>query len=211
VGYFAVLTTTGRRSGLPRRTPLNYAVRDGAVYLLAGFGPGSDWYRNLVAHPEVTLRLPGRVVRGTARPVTDPEEAARGALAVCRNSGFALAFLGLPPLVSSDRAIRRRVAGLPVVRVDAHAPVRPGRHDPGSAFFLLPHVVLPAALVLGARAVRARARGGWAPRASRRSGGSGDPALLTSGAGSSRPPRPGDRGSSGQDGDGPPTSGCFTT
>lgn len=174
VGYFAVLTTTGRRSGLPRRTPLNYAIADGGVYLFAGFGPSSDWYRNLVAHPQVTLRLPGRIVHGTAHPLSDPQEAARAAVAVCRNSGFALAFAGLPPLVAGEAAIRRRMAGLPVVRVEAVEPVLPRRHDPGSPFFLLPHVVAPVAVGLAARALHRRraagprrARGGGRPSRTR--------------------------------------------
>lgn len=147
LGYFAVLTTLGRRSGLPRETPLNYALLDGGVYLLAGFGPRSDWYRNLCAHPAVTVRLPGRTFHGTATPVTDSDEAARAAVAVARNSGFALVFEGLRPIGTTDEELRRQFAGRPVVRVDvAGGPVEPGRHDPGSPWWMLPHVVAPTAV-----------------------------------------------------------------
>ena len=152
-GWFLVLTTTGRRSGLPRRTPLNYAILDGRVYLLSGFGRRADWYRNLTADPHVTLALPGRVLEGTAEPVLDPVEAERAALAVARNCGFALVFEGLNPLTTTDDRLRAQLAGRPVVRVTAAEPVRPGRHDPGSSWWLLPRVLGVVAVLGAARAV----------------------------------------------------------
>ncbi len=156
VGWFLVLTTTGRRSGLPRRTPLNYAILDGRVYLLSGFGRRADWYRNLADDPRVTLALPGRVVEGTAEPVVDPAEAERAALAVARNCGFALVFEGLNPLTTTDDRLRAQLAGRPVVRVTAAEPVRPGRHDPGSSWWLLPRALGVVAVLGAARAVRRR-------------------------------------------------------
>ncbi|NTW98126.1 MAG: nitroreductase family deazaflavin-dependent oxidoreductase, partial [Oscillochloris sp.] len=58
-GRYLVLTHTGRKSGLPRRTPLNFAEVDGTIYITAGFGAVSDWYRNILASPQVELWLPG--------------------------------------------------------------------------------------------------------------------------------------------------------
>lgn len=58
LGRYLVLVTVGRKSGLPRRTPVNYAVVDGAIYCTAGFGAISDWYRNLRANPNVEIWLP---------------------------------------------------------------------------------------------------------------------------------------------------------
>ncbi|WP_404388969.1 nitroreductase family deazaflavin-dependent oxidoreductase [Humibacillus xanthopallidus] len=156
IGYFLTLTTTGRRSGVPRRTPLNYAILDGRVYLLCGFGAHADWYRNLTADPQVTLSLPGRVVHGRAAPVADPAEAERAMLAVVRNSGIALVFEGLNPLTATDEQLRTKFAGRPVVRVDTPEPVCPGLHDPGSPAWLLPHVVAPLALSVAVRALRRR-------------------------------------------------------
>jgi deazaflavin-dependent oxidoreductase (nitroreductase family) len=43
-----VLTVAGRRSGLPRRTPLTVLERDGRRYLLGGF-PAAEWIRNVRA------------------------------------------------------------------------------------------------------------------------------------------------------------------
>ncbi|MDA2804002.1 nitroreductase/quinone reductase family protein [Nocardiopsis suaedae] len=54
-----LLTTTGARTGLPRTTPLGYLNDEGGrVFVIASAG-GSPrhpaWYRNLLAHPRVTV------------------------------------------------------------------------------------------------------------------------------------------------------------
>lgn len=71
-----LLTTTGRRSGQPRTTPLN-CIADGDRYLaIASFG-GDDrdpqWFKNLQANPEATIQLGSETfpVRAT---VATPEE-----------------------------------------------------------------------------------------------------------------------------------------
>ena len=54
-GRILVLAHTGRRSGRHFLTPLNWAPVTGpsgdleAVYCVAGFGPRTDWYRNVLA------------------------------------------------------------------------------------------------------------------------------------------------------------------
>ena len=68
-----LLTTTGRRSGLPRRTTLTFQPLDGRYLVLAGMGVGSDWYRNLLARPRVGVRIGARRFAATAQPVLDPE------------------------------------------------------------------------------------------------------------------------------------------
>lgn len=180
VGFMALLTTTGRRSGLPRRTPLNYAILDGGIYLLAGFGERTDWLDNLRADARVEVRLPGRTVVGDARVVTDPAEASRAALAVARNCGFALVFEGLNPLTVRDEALRTRLAGRPVVRVSVlpygadastgeavDTVIAPTGHDPGGRLWLLPHVVLPVLSCAVLRSAARRVRFGSAARRER--------------------------------------------
>ena len=70
-----LLTTTGRRSGQPRTTPLIYG-RDGDRYLVVASRGGAPqhpaWYGNLAARPEVTVqvmadRFPARA--RTASPI----------------------------------------------------------------------------------------------------------------------------------------------
>jgi len=67
-----LLTTTGRKSGLPRVTALQYEEVDGAIYLGSSKGTHADWFQNLVANPCVTVRVKARQFSGIAEPVTDP-------------------------------------------------------------------------------------------------------------------------------------------
>lgn len=57
---FLLLNHTGRKSGRVRQTVLEVAGHDeeSDTYLVAaGFGPRSDWYRNLLKRPEVTIQV----------------------------------------------------------------------------------------------------------------------------------------------------------
>ena len=67
-----LLTTTGRKSGLPRTTPLQYEEIDGAFYLGSSRGVQADWFRNILADPHVTVQVRARRLRGLAEAVTDP-------------------------------------------------------------------------------------------------------------------------------------------
>lgn len=71
------IVTTGRVSGNPHEIEIWFGVLDGAMYLISGNGPGADWYRNMLAHPEVTVKLAGVQHVGRARDVTDPDERRR--------------------------------------------------------------------------------------------------------------------------------------
>jgi deazaflavin-dependent oxidoreductase (nitroreductase family) len=67
-----LLTTTGRKSGQLRVTPLQYEKIDGAYYLGAARGVRADWVRNLQANPDVKLCVGSSDVYGKAEIVTDP-------------------------------------------------------------------------------------------------------------------------------------------
>ncbi len=67
-----LLGTTGRKSGLPRKTPLPYFQYDERLYVIASNGASPrnpDWYENLVANPEVTVQIAGAKLRATAVPL----------------------------------------------------------------------------------------------------------------------------------------------
>jgi deazaflavin-dependent oxidoreductase (nitroreductase family) len=64
---FAYLTTTGRRSGQPHRIEIWFAVEGGTVYLLSGGRDRSDWVRNLLVNPSVTIELGGETFTGVSR------------------------------------------------------------------------------------------------------------------------------------------------
>jgi len=67
-----LLTTTGRKTGLPRVTPLQYEEIDGAIYVGSSRGQKADWFRNILANPHVEVRVKSRRLRGVAETVTDP-------------------------------------------------------------------------------------------------------------------------------------------
>ena len=69
-GRIMVLVHTGRKSGRRRFTPVNYAQVDGEVYCTAGFGAGSDWYKNIIANPAVEVWLPDGWWAGVAEDIT---------------------------------------------------------------------------------------------------------------------------------------------
>ena len=71
------IVTTGRRTGTPHEIEIWFGVHGGTMYLISGNGPGADWYRNLLAHPEVVVKLAGEERLGVARDVTDPDERRR--------------------------------------------------------------------------------------------------------------------------------------
>jgi deazaflavin-dependent oxidoreductase (nitroreductase family) len=72
-----MLTVIGRKSGLPRETPL-LCVPDGDDILIAGSNFGSDkqpvWVVNIQANPEVTVRFRGRTRPMVARRLDDDQE-----------------------------------------------------------------------------------------------------------------------------------------
>jgi deazaflavin-dependent oxidoreductase (nitroreductase family) len=80
---FCYLTTTGRASGRPHTIEIWFALQDHTLYLLSGGGDRSDWVRNLLTRPEVTVRLGRRdaaALDGRARLVeagSDEDELAR--------------------------------------------------------------------------------------------------------------------------------------
>ena len=74
-----VLTVTGRKSGLPRSTPLLCAP-DGDRILIAGSNFGGEkeplWVKNIEANPDVTVRVGGVETERTARQLEGAERAA---------------------------------------------------------------------------------------------------------------------------------------
>jgi deazaflavin-dependent oxidoreductase (nitroreductase family) len=82
---FAYLTTTGRRSGLPREIEIWFALaQDGTtVHVLAGAPERAQWLANARADPAVRVRIGGEECPGRAEvPVPGGAEdaAARAAL-----------------------------------------------------------------------------------------------------------------------------------
>jgi deazaflavin-dependent oxidoreductase (nitroreductase family) len=54
---FCYLTTAGRVSGRPHTIEIWFALQGRTLYVLSGGGDRSDWVRNLLVWPEVTVRI----------------------------------------------------------------------------------------------------------------------------------------------------------
>ncbi|GAA5006937.1 nitroreductase/quinone reductase family protein [Streptomyces siamensis] len=97
-----LLETTGRTSGLPRRTPVGGRRVGDSFWLVSEFGDKSQYVRNIQADPRVRVRIRGRWYHGTAHPLPDDDPRAR---------------LGLLPRMNSA-AVRALGTRLLTVRVD---------------------------------------------------------------------------------------------
>ena len=93
---------------------------------MAGFGAGSDWYRNLLAHPDARIQLGNRSADVRAVPLT-PDEAGEVVYRYARRHPWAvramLRFLGLP-VDGSSAAYHAAGRQIPALRLDpspAHA------------------------------------------------------------------------------------------
>jgi deazaflavin-dependent oxidoreductase (nitroreductase family) len=71
-----VLITTGRKTGRLHQTPLQYELLDGSYYVGSARGIDADWYRNILANPEVKFILEGMEYSAFAEAITDPERIA---------------------------------------------------------------------------------------------------------------------------------------
>ena len=73
------LHTIGRTSGKRRSTMLTTPIRDDGTDVLVASKGGDDrdpdWFRNLVANPDIELTVDGEVVPLTARVATEAEKA----------------------------------------------------------------------------------------------------------------------------------------
>ena len=71
-GFILLLTTTGRKSGMKRVTPLQYERIGDDYYLGAARGLKADWVRNIQSNPRVEIRVGAKRFQGQAEVITDP-------------------------------------------------------------------------------------------------------------------------------------------
>jgi deazaflavin-dependent oxidoreductase (nitroreductase family) len=70
---YAILETTGRRSGVPRRTPVGHVLDDDAVWIVAEHGPRASYVLNIRANPRVRIKLRDGWRSGTAHVLDDDD------------------------------------------------------------------------------------------------------------------------------------------
>ncbi|GAA2329731.1 nitroreductase family deazaflavin-dependent oxidoreductase [Streptomyces cuspidosporus] len=108
-----ILTTTGAKSGLPRRTPLACMPEGDGTWLLIGsnFGrPGHPaWTANLLAHPDAEISWKGRDIAVRARLLEGEE----------REEAWAAALHFWPPYAAYQARVERRIRLFRLTRVTA--------------------------------------------------------------------------------------------
>jgi deazaflavin-dependent oxidoreductase (nitroreductase family) len=71
-----LLTTTGERTGRPHVTPLNFSEDGERLVVIASKGGSAShpqWYRNIVANPEVTVEHRAETFSARAKSAEEPE------------------------------------------------------------------------------------------------------------------------------------------
>jgi deazaflavin-dependent oxidoreductase (nitroreductase family) len=99
----ALLETTGRTSGRPRRVPVGNGLRGDKFWIVSEHGYGSDYVKNVQANPRVRVKVGDRWRAGTAHPLPDDDPEAR------------MRALNRPV---NDRALRMMSSQLLTVRID---------------------------------------------------------------------------------------------
>ncbi|MGH3414066.1 MAG: nitroreductase/quinone reductase family protein [Marmoricola sp.] len=112
---YALLETTGRHSGLPRRTPVGDGAVGSTFWVVSEHGRRSAYVRNIAADPRVRVCIRGRWYAGTAHllPADDPRARQRE---LARH---------LPGSQLNALAVRSMGTDLLTVRVDLDAPAGP--------------------------------------------------------------------------------------
>ena len=73
----AILETTGRRSGAPRRVPVTRMLEGDTLWIVTEHGRKAAYVRNIEADPRVRVRIGRRWRTGTARVLHDDDWRAR--------------------------------------------------------------------------------------------------------------------------------------
>ena len=155
-GWQLLLTTTGRRSGLPRDTPLGYVVAEGAAWVMAGYGEGTLWYKNLQADPQVQVLMPARPpFAALATPVDDPAARARIIPRLARSMALPGSMIGAVPNAISDERIITLTEGVPLIalRPANGDTLVAGPDDPGGHAWIARQLGAAAAALLVIRAL----------------------------------------------------------
>lgn len=136
-GQILVIVHTGRSTGLKRYTPVNYALVDGEIYCVAAFGGAADWYRNVMARPEVEVWLPDGWWAGVAEDASDSPGRIPIMRAVLIGSGFAAPLFGIHPTRLTDEALDEVTAPYRLIHI-RRGEARTGPGGPGDLAWVWP-------------------------------------------------------------------------
>jgi deazaflavin-dependent oxidoreductase (nitroreductase family) len=140
-GRIMVITHLGRKSGQWRHTPVNYVLIGDDVYCAAGFGRVSDWYRNILAHPNVEIWLPDGWWAAVAEDISADKDRLAWLRKVLIASGFATYLAGINPHAMSDDALAEVTADYRLIRI-RRLEARTGANGPGDLAWIWPLATL---------------------------------------------------------------------
>ena len=69
----ALLETTGRRSGLARRTPVGGRIEESSFWMVSEHGRAANYVRNIEADPRVRVQVRGQWHSGTAHLLAEDD------------------------------------------------------------------------------------------------------------------------------------------
>ena len=71
------ITVKGRRTKKAYSTTVWFIHEGDKIYLLPVSGSDTNWYRNVLKDPNMTLTVAGKAVKVKAKPITEPERVQR--------------------------------------------------------------------------------------------------------------------------------------
>jgi deazaflavin-dependent oxidoreductase (nitroreductase family) len=105
----ALLETTGRRSGQPRRTPVGNGLRGDLFWIVTEHGRRAAYVRNIEANPRVRVRVGRRWYEGIAQILPDDDPIER---------------MGMLGRRLNDAVVRLMGTDHLTIRIDLDPPVR---------------------------------------------------------------------------------------
>lgn len=104
---FMTITTTGRKSGLPRTTPIGYVETGQYVYAITRSGPPvSNWLRNVKNNPKVKLQIGERILSATGEVLEDPTQVRQVIRLFLKHRPGYTRFLSVGPAASDEELDR---------------------------------------------------------------------------------------------------------
>ncbi len=117
---FLLLTHTGRKPGRPHQTAVEVVEHDrvsGTFSVASGWGEKSGWYKNIMAHPQVTIQVGNQVSSAMAERVS-PEQGAQIIQEYARKHPLALRELARImhyPLDGSETSVMNFGRNVPII------------------------------------------------------------------------------------------------
>lgn len=119
-----LLTTTGRKTGKKRVTPLQYEEIDGKIFLGSALGERADWVENIKTNPSVEIRVKSKKIIGSGKLITDAKQVTdfleerlrrhpKMISAILRSEGLVIPF--------ERKALEEYASGLTVVMIEPPA------------------------------------------------------------------------------------------